>query len=685
MAAQFLSILIAILIYPLLIWVPGAALGYAANLFNYRERSIPVQLALGLLISVSCLPIVIYLLARTGGFHAVWAMYGVIWVLSVVLAVMHGRQLIDAIRRLFTQHRGTVLFIVLLLLAGALLEVDWISPTEVRANLTTMDQTAHVAITDAITRTGVPPVNPFVYPGHPVRLLYYYGWYLFCSLADQLGGSLVTARSAVQAGKAYVGLSVVSVILVYLELLGSTILPGVKRIRAAVGIALLLVTGLDLLPWSLEYLYQASRHIDHSWMMSIEWWNEQVPAWVSHIFMAPHHGMGLVICMTGLLMLMTIWEQPSRKILLMALASLAFASAAAVSAYVALAFGAGLFLWMIVAAVKGWWADILRIVVVGVVALVLYAPVGHEVKLATTAKIAPITLTVREFSMPEGFLHLPKGSHAVYLLRLVLLPLNYFLELGFFIVAAVLYWLWRRSLGIALSKAEWMLACLAMGSVLVCTFLRSNLGHNDLGWRGFVVAQFVLLLWSVPIAQSILAPREDVVAKGAPLVRWRAAVALCLLIGFAGSLFEIWNFRTRFQGPVGPQTVGAYEAYEWIDHNTPKTTVVLFNPDEDQEYFGALYGHRQLLFDGKGYGFHFGGVPENPKLMKDGMEVFSKGETIQRVLEISGTYHVGTIVVLSTDPAWKDDSSWVWKVKPTYETPTSRVYEVPDVGPPAWR
>jgi hypothetical protein len=400
--------------------------------------------------------------------------------------------------------------------------------------------------------------------------------------------------------------------------------------------------------------------------------------------MAPHHGAGMVICMTGLLMLMGIWDQPSRKVLLMALAALAFASAASVSAYVALAFGAGLFLWMIVAAFKGWWGDILRIVVVGVVALALYAPLGHEMAVASTAKVAPITLTIREFSLPEGILHL-KNLPIIYAMRLVLLPLNYFLELGFFIVAAVLFWWWRRRVGGPLSKAEWMLACLATGSILVCTFLRSNLGHNDLGWRGFVIAQFVLLLWSVPIAQSILQPRDEVVSKGAPLVRWRAAVAFCLFIGFAGSIFEIWNFRTRFQGPVGPQTVGAYEAYEWIDHNTPTTTIILFNPDEDQEYFGALYGHRQLVFDGRAYGFHFGGAPDDPKLLKDGMEVFSKGESIDRVIQISGKYHVGTIVVLSTDPAWNDGSSWVWQVKPTYETPTSRVYEVPDVGPPAWR
>jgi len=35
-------------------------------------------------------------------------------------------------------------------------------------------------------------------------------------------------------------------------------------------------------------------------------------------------------------------------------------------------------------------------------------------------------------------------------------------------------------------------------SVVICTFVRSSvISYNDLGWRGFMIAQFVLILWSV--------------------------------------------------------------------------------------------------------------------------------------------------------------------------------------------
>src|SRR5208283_18896 len=46
-------------------------------------------------------------------------------------------------------------------------------------NVISYDFTTRVAIINAITRTGVPPINPSYFPGHPVRLTYlYYFWYI---------------------------------------------------------------------------------------------------------------------------------------------------------------------------------------------------------------------------------------------------------------------------------------------------------------------------------------------------------------------------------------------------------------------------------------------------------------------------------------------------------------------------
>jgi len=680
MTAQLVSIGVAYLLYPLLIWVPGLSLGYATDLLEFRRRSLPTQMALGLLLSISCLPILVYLLARGGTFHAVWAFFGLIWLISLVVLFRYRTAFLEAVRQLFTRYRGVVLFIVLFLIAGALFEVDWITSKQVRPNLTTMDQTAHVAITDAITRTGVPPVNPFIYPGHPVKLFYYYGWYLICSLADQLGGALVTARAAVQAGKIYEALSIVALVVAYVEILGQKLLPGIRKIRTTVAVGLLLVTGLDLLPWMFLYLVNKLRHKDISWLMSLEWWNESVPAWVGQMLMSPHHAAGLVMCMTALLLLADMWDQPARKALLIVLAALAFASAATTSVYVTMACAAGLFLWMAVAAMRGWWADIFRYAAAGILALVLFVPVAREYAAASTTHGLPIAVTVRAFSPTDVWLPTLKPSLAphhqlLFALRVLALPVNYLLELGFFAVAAVLFWMWRRSTGQPLSKTEWLFACQCIGSLLLCTFFKSTVRWNDLGMRGFLVAQFVLLLWSIPIAEAILQRGETLVSSGR-LLRWPVVVAFCLALGFAGSIFEIYNLRAHFQGPVGPTTLAAYEAYEWIDHNTRTNIVVLYNPDEDQDYYNALYGHRQAISDGKQYSFLYGGIsPDKTSVLQDGIDVFAKGESFDKVEGTAGRYHVGVIVVLSTDPAWNDPSSWVWKTQPVFQTPDSRVYE----------
>jgi hypothetical protein len=679
MTAQLTSIGLALLIFPLFIWVPGMVLAYSTNLLEFRARPVPTQIAVGLLISISCLPIVSYLMARAGGFRAVWVFYGIVWSAAAILLLRHGKRLARAGRDLFANRRGTVVFIAICMIAGALFEMDWVSSNGVRPNLCNMDATAHVATTDALTRTGVPPVNPFVYPGYPVHLMYYYAWYIMCSLVDQLGGTAVTARSAVQAGKIYIGLGVVALIVAFLEIAGSRLLPGVKRIRTGVAVALLTITGLDLIPWVFLRVVHRLTGKGPGLMLSLEWWNEQVTAWLGAILMSPHHPASLIMCLTGLLMLLGIWIQPSRKWVLMGLASLAFASASATSVYVTLAFAAGLFLWLVFAAIHGWWDDVFRICLVGVVAGVLYIPMAMELAAASRTTGFPIAFTIRAFEPVDYWLpsiiHSLKGSRLIYLLRLLFLPLNYFLELGFFAVAAVLYWRWRRSRGGPLSKEESLLACVGLGSVLVCTFLHSTIRWNDLGWRGFLVAQFVLLLWAAPVAQAYLERKGPNASAPTSILRWPLLVGFCLLIGLAGTVVEIFNMRTNFWGPQGPQTIATRDAYVWIDQHTPRDTVVLFNPDEDIEYFNALYGHRQAAADGRIYAFNFGGVAKNKTgVLDDALGLFAKDESVDDVRKISDRYHVGAIVVLSSDPVWQDSASWVWKLHPAFTTDSSRVF-----------
>jgi len=60
-------------------------------------------------------------------------------------------------------------------------------------------------------------------------------------------------------------------------------------------------------------------------------------------------------------------------------------------------------------------------------------------------------------------------------------------------------------------------------SVLVSTFVRSGvIATNDLGWRGFLPAQFVMLLWG---AEFLMRRGERAMADGKPGKRISQLVA----------------------------------------------------------------------------------------------------------------------------------------------------------------
>ena len=65
--------------------------------------------------------------------------------------------------------------------------VDFSYGHKLHLSVMNYDYTTRTAIISAITRTGVPPANPFFYPGLPIKLSYHYFWLLFSSLAKRMG------------------------------------------------------------------------------------------------------------------------------------------------------------------------------------------------------------------------------------------------------------------------------------------------------------------------------------------------------------------------------------------------------------------------------------------------------------------------------------------------------------------
>ena len=304
-----------------------------------------------------------------------------------------------------------------------------------------VDYRAHIAIIDAIARTGVPPVNPSFFPGQPVELYYYYFWFMLGSLVDLLGGPVVGARGASFGTTIWSGLGLLSIVALYVQPTG--VHDRVRSwTRSGVAIGLLLVSGVDVIPVVIESL--ASLTIGQGkFYADLEWWNEQITAWLGAMVWVPHHVAALVAGFTAILLLRNVQQARGRQeiVTLGVLAGVSFASAAGTSIWVTFTFAAFLAVWLFISFRRRWRGELTAAAVAGAVATVLAAPYLLDLRHADQLGGIPIAPTVRAFLPAHQLLGAIGWGNvgAEYFFDSLLLPLNYSLELGFFAVAAIVY------------------------------------------------------------------------------------------------------------------------------------------------------------------------------------------------------------------------------------------------------
>jgi hypothetical protein len=253
---------------------------------------------------------------------------------------------------------------------------------------------------------------------------------------------------------------------------------------------------------------------------------------------------------------------------------------------------------------------------------------------------------------------------------LLFLPVNYLLELGFFAVAAALYWSSRVE---KVPERDSVYLLLFSVSFLFSTFFKSNLQYNDLGWRSFLPAQFILLLWATEWVAAFLWRRQP---ERRP--SWQAAmVAGLLLLGVWGTAYEVVVLRSA---PVladlhSPERRGEHlyrirEAYAWVNKNLPPAAIVQHNPAVWLEQYHGLYGERQVVVADKAQGELFG---VDPALLAEVAlpvaELFWMEEevTIAQVEKVCQRRGIDVLLVKNSDRAWQKSDSWVWRMEPLYD------------------
>lgn len=304
-------------------------------------------------------------------------------------------------------------------------------------------------------------------------------------------------------------------------------------------------------------------------------------------------------------------------------------------------------------------------------------------------------LGVLPFMMPDALL--PKNRPGLEtLVNAVLLPLNYFMELGFYFVVGWLgvRQLRRKGLG---SRADLGAVALGVGSLVISTFVNMTvISNQDLIWRSALIVQFVLLLWAAEMWDEGTIGFGFKQQKGPGMGR-RAApvlVTVTLVLGLVGSAYELFMQRTfpilsdafpitRFHSlsldqQLGRRTYAMRSAYVELDRMLPASAVVQADPTGGIGNEAAeLYSGRQMVADAGDCGTVFGGSAEYckgvilPRLkpLFDDKRPVSMGEVEQTCREFSIT----ALLFEDTDPVWKDKSSWIWQVRPMVSNPFVRV------------
>ena len=664
MAADLVQSVAALCLYPLFVFIPGYVLSWFADLFDFRRRSNAFRIALSVTVSISICPIVIYLVGRFASMTAVWCLFAALWLCFLPIAYRSLRW--PAGWRQLTLAAG--IWAVLALLS--LVDLQW--GHRLYFSTVALDYSVRTEFIHSISTTGIPPANPFFYPGHAVPLRYHYFWMLVCSLVEQLGGSWVGARAAWIAGAVWCGFGLMALVTLFLRLVWYRG-PADFRSRAVCGVALAGVTGLDIIPnLGLWVLHAMGMH--HAIKASVDWWNEQIAGFTSTALWEAHYVCSLIACLTVFLLL---WQAP-RRALYGAIAGMALATAAGAAIYIAFVFAVFLGLRAAISLAKRRWRETAVLAIAGAAAILLFLPFARDLLTPAArggaAIEAPLQFGVRPFS-PVNVLLRP--GPAVPIVNALMLPLNYFLELGVFFAAAVLWWRGRRQARKPLAAAEVGIATMVVTSVILCSFVRSSvIANNDLGWRGFLIAQFGLLLWAV-----------DVLSK-----RRTAFLTALVALGVAGTVYDVLMLRffpvmadagivspAGWMAPdrqLGERTYAAREAYAHL----PAAARLQFNPHVDlQDTYAFLYSSRQIVAADEGCLANFGGDPADCAAMAPQLKPFYDSPAPQSIAGLCRTLPVDVLVAKDLDPVWSDRQSWVWKESPIFANGYFRLFSCHNV------
>jgi hypothetical protein len=656
------GVLVATLLGVPLILLPGYALGSLTGILGFRALGTGDRLLYAATLGLGLLPILDSLLVQAAGLPvAVLANVG-LGLAGLAPAVRAFRSRID-----FAAAAGPLALMLLWLgiVAYALIDID--TGTGLYQPVTVIDLVKHASLTRTIVEAGLPPLDPFF--ARPERAGYYYFFYTLCALVDWAGGALVDGRTAFAGMAFWTGIGLLGLLDRLLAATGLARETARRRVRLAT-LLLLPAGGLDIL------LVVRNRVETGLWIPMPEWLNEQVLNWPGSLVWVPHHVAGAIAGWLGLLALAEAADgqrrAPGATVIV---AGTAFAACAGLSVWVCLGTVAAAGTWLALLAIERRWREAGRLVASGLVAALLAAPYLSGLLASRSEAGQAIVFAVRSFGPIEGM----ADSWVLTLLRLILLPLNYYLAFGVFAAGAFLFWRMVPRREAHAREAGRLLTIVTVTSLLIGGFLRSAILYNDLGWRVVLLAQVATLVWTVAALIRVAGER----------LRLPGLIAALLLLGYATTLYGFAGMRAYPASGVPsfaflngrPDIDRALRtAYTWAGTHLPRTRVLQHAPGAPRVFDFGLYGGQPVGVadrEARLFGASQAAVAERLAQVEPIFRDALDGDEVRRRATAAG---IDALVVTAQDAPWANPDSWVWHGRPLYASPLVRILAVDDLG-----
>jgi hypothetical protein len=407
--------------------------------------------------------------------------------------------------------------------------------------------------------------------------------------------------------------------------------------------------------------------------------------------------------MAGLLVFSTIEEDNplGERIWAAVISGLAFASAAGLSVYVTFSFAVFAICWTLRVLSQKRMKTFATYLGTCAFSLLLSWPylrdllsnqVGAGLNSDPRDRFA--TFAIRDF--PWALEHLDKlGVHNSILIELSKLPvlfIVYVIEFGFFsqVLLLCLRQVIRKN---ALpSRQRCMLWMMLTVCLLTMSIVKSDSsGANDLGFRGMLVVQFVLLILSAPLVHEVFMRKDGFarVGSGTPWIRYLLSFAL--IFGVAGTAYQLaalrcyapladagrWQRVERFLGTpgFGERTYWMREGFARLSRLTPSVAPVQYNPVRDEVLIAHLYSTRQAVMGDAFCGSAFGGDAQNCRKEFPRIASIFNSPDAARKLSLDGLcdeLHLSMLLATDADPVWRDKDSWVWTRRSLLTNPSVR-------------